>query len=123
MDPKKLAVIHIIKKELNLTDAEYRNILQAASGVMSAKDLDEDKFKRLMNYFVRSRHYRVNRYGLTLRQKLFIQSLVHELEWNEEHLRNFLSKYYHKEKIDQLSKAEAMKVIESLKNIRFHQAT
>ncbi|MCK5162057.1 MAG: DUF1018 domain-containing protein, partial [Candidatus Aureabacteria bacterium] len=60
MDRKKLALIHIIKKELNLSDAEYRNILEQVTGVRSAKDLNEEKFRKLMHYFVRTEHYRIN---------------------------------------------------------------
>ena len=41
IDHKKLAVIHIVKRELGLSDEEYRNILHTAAGVQSAKDLDE----------------------------------------------------------------------------------
>ncbi len=117
MDRKKLALIHIVKKELNLSDAEYRAILQKAAGVSSAKDLDEEKFRTLMNYFVRSKHYRINSYGLTVRQKLFIEYLAQQLHWSEGHLKNFIHKYYNKTEIDKLTKKEAMGVIESLKNI------
>ncbi|MDP1853017.1 MAG: DUF1018 domain-containing protein [Candidatus Omnitrophota bacterium] len=120
MDRKKLALIHIIKKELNLSDAEYRDILRNACGVNSAKELDEGKFKKLMRYFVRSKYYRVNSHGLTLRQKLYIQSLAQKLEWLPEHLRNFTHKYYHKSDMTQLTKEEASRLIESLKNIRVH---
>lgn len=121
MDKKKLALIHIIKKELNLGDAEYRRILQQAVGVQSAKDLDEVSFKKLMNYFVRSKYYQVNRFGLTMRQKMYIKHLVQELGWDDTHIKNFLHKYYHKYEIDKLTKNEAIKVIESLKSISGHQ--
>jgi len=59
MDKKKLAVIHIVKKELSLSDGEYRNILERITGVRSAKDLTDNQFHKLMRYFVRTRHYRV----------------------------------------------------------------
>ena len=121
MDKKKLALIHIIKKELNLGDAEYRRILQQAVGVQSAKDLDEVSFKKLMNYFVRSKYYQVNRFGLTMRQKMYLKYLVQELGWDDTHINNFLGKYYHKYEIDKLTKNEAIKVIESLKSISAHQ--
>ncbi|MEK6727762.1 MAG: phage protein GemA/Gp16 family protein [Candidatus Omnitrophota bacterium] len=121
MDKKKLALIHIIKKELNLGDAEYRRILQQAVGVQSAKDLDEVSFKKLMNYFVRSKYYQVNRFGLTMRQKMYLKYLVQELGWDDTHINNFLGKYYHKYEIDKLTKNEAIKVIESLKSISEHQ--
>jgi hypothetical protein len=121
IDKKKLALIHIIKKELNLSDAEYRNILQQAAGVSSAKELDGDKFRKLMFYFVRSRHYRINPQGLTIRQKLYIKYLTQGLGWEEAHLNNFLGKYYQKLQIDRLTRKEAAKVIESLKAIAGHQ--
>ena len=95
IDRRKLALIHIIKKELGLKDEEYRVILQKAAGVFSAKDLDDKGFRRLMNYFVRSRHYRVNNEGMTLRQKFFVKGLAQQLGWSDDHLSNFLHKYYH----------------------------
>jgi hypothetical protein len=121
IDKKKLALIHIIKRELNLSDEDYRDILFRASGVKSAKDLDETSFRKLMHYFVRSKHYRLNSFGLTLRQKLYIKYLAHELGWDERHLENFIHKYYHKSDMGTLTRKEAIKAIESLKNIRVHQ--
>lgn len=121
IDKKKLALIHIIKKELGLSDAAYRDILNKAVGVTSAKDLDEDSFRKLMNYFVRSRHYRAAPNAITLRQKMFIKNLVRDIGWDEKHFGNFIHKYYHKKIADELTKREAMKVIESLKNISAHR--
>ena len=60
MDEKKLAVVNVVKKELNLSGKEYRQILHKAAGVKSAKELNEEKFRKLMRYFVRTKHYRVN---------------------------------------------------------------
>lgn len=121
MDKKKIALVHIIKKELNLSDTEYRSILWQAAGVSSSKDLDEEKFRSLMNFFVRSPYYQVNKSGLTLRQKLYIKYLAQEIGWEIDHFNNFLHKYYHKQNIEKLTKYEAIKVIESLKKIREHQ--
>lgn len=120
LDKKKLALIHIVKRELNLSDQEYRDILYQVTGVRSAKDLNEITFKRLFRYFTRSKHYQINQYGLTFRQKYFIKHLVEDLRWDEDHFHNFLKKYYHKTAIDELTKADASKVIESLKNITKH---
>ena len=74
-----------------------------------------------MNYFVRSRHWQVNRWGLTIRQKLYVEYLTQELGWSNEHLDNFLKKYYHKPGTDELTRKEAIKVIESLKHIMLHK--
>ncbi len=118
LDNKKLALIHILKKELKLRDSDYRNMLKRVTGVTSAGELDEKKFRKLMNYFVRSGYYRINRDGLTLRQKMYIKHLAGNLDWSADHLDNFIHKYYHKSDVDRLTKKEAMKVIESLKNIK-----
>ena len=117
MDRNKLAVIHIVKKELGLSDAEYRNILRKTAAVDSAKDLDDEKFRKLMNFFVRSKYYKVNDSGLTIRQKLYIEYLAKKLSWDQAHLENFLRKYYHKDGLEKLTKKEAIKVIESLKAV------
>jgi len=121
IDHKKLAVIHIVKRELGLSDEEYRNILHTAAGVDSAKDLNEAGFRRLMRFFARSSYYRPQPHRLTLRQKLFIQHLFAELHWSPSHCRNFLMKYYQKADIKGLDKVEASKVIEALKQIKKHR--
>lgn len=122
MDNKKLALIHIVKKELGLSDREYRDILEKTAGVRSAKDLDAKGFQKLMHYFVRSRHYRSGRDTITLRQKMFIKHLLDEAGWNEQHFLNFLKKYYKKPALDRLTRKEASNVIESMKNIIKHQS-
>ncbi len=117
LDHKKLAVIHIVKRELNLGDEEYRDLLKKAAGVSSARDLDEDGFRRLMRFFARSKHYQAKEDGLTIRQKLFIDHLVTDLGWDQKHLHNFLNKYYKRGAVTALSRKEASKVIVAFKNI------
>lgn len=117
LDRKKLAVIHIVKKELGLSDEDYRDILERETGVRSAKDLDGNGFRRLMRYFTRSSYYRINQYGLTFRQKAYIRHLVEDLGWSEPHFNNFLKKYTKKQSVDKLTKKEASNLIEALKNI------
>jgi hypothetical protein len=121
LDPNKLAVIHIVKKELNLSDTEYRDTLEKFAGVRSAKDLGERGFRKLMNYFARSKYYRAKRNGISFRQKMFIRDLKAQLDWDDPHFKNFLKKYYKKESIETFSKKEAGKLIESLKNVLKHQ--
>jgi len=120
IDNKKLALIHIIKKELKLKDEDYRDILEKATGVRSAKDLNNTTFRKLMNHFVRSSHYRNAPNGMTLRQKMYIKTLSRHLEWTDTHLDNFIRKYYHESGLDALNKVEASKLIESLKHIQQH---
>jgi hypothetical protein len=122
LDRKKLALIHIVKKELGLSEQDYRCILRRAAGVETARDLDEAGFRRLMRFFVRSDHFRANAYGMTLKQKLYIKSLAGGLAWDPAHLKNFIRKYYRKDGIEGLDRKEASKLIESLKAIREHGA-
>jgi hypothetical protein len=117
LDRKKLALIHIVKKELGLRDSDYRRILRQVAGVSSAKDLDEPGFRGLMRYFVRSDYFRANAHGMTLKQKLFIKALARDLGWDPEHLRNFIRKYYQRDGLEALDRKEASKLIESLKAI------
>jgi hypothetical protein len=114
---KKLALIHILKKELGLSDRAYRDQLQRVTGARSAKDLTEAQFQLLMKAFVRSKYYRDHPLGLTLRQKLFIEYLLGRLAWDSEHIRNFFEKYYHRQDLAAFTRIEASKVIEALKNI------
>jgi hypothetical protein len=122
LDRKKLALIHIVKKELKLSDEDYRCILERAAGVASARDLDEAGFRRLMRFFVRSDYFRANSFGMTLKQKLFIKALARRLGWDPRHLTNFIRKYYQKEGLEALDRKGASKLIESLKAIREHGA-
>lgn len=118
IDQKKLALIHIVKKELQLSDEEYRAMLLKFAGVHSAKDLDGRSFRKLMNHFVRGPHYKANHQGMTLKQKMFIDSLARQLHWEKEHLSNFIHKYYHSKDPSLLTRREAGKLIEGLKHIR-----
>lgn len=122
LDHKKLAVIHIVKKELGLSDQQYRDALEKVTGVRSAKDLDEPGFRKLMNYFARSKYYRAKKNGLTFRQKMYLKSLKDQLNWNEWHFTNFLKKYYKKTTVESLTRKEASKVIKSLQNIIKHES-
>ncbi|MBN2243914.1 MAG: DUF1018 domain-containing protein [Acidobacteria bacterium] len=122
IDNRKLAVIHIVKKELNLSDGEYREIMRDATGADSARDLDDRQFRKLMNVFMRSRHYRSRPDGVTLRQKYFIRNLYQDLGWDPKHFGNFLRKYHHRKRLEELTKKEAVKVIESLKAVKAHSA-
>jgi hypothetical protein len=122
LDRKKLALIHVVKKELKLSDPDYRCILRRIAGVESARDLDEAGFRKMMRFFVRSDYFRANSFGMTLKQKLFIKALVSQLGWEETHLTNFVRKYYQKDGLDALDRKDASKLIESLKAIREHGA-
>ena len=54
-----LAAIHILKKELGLTDAEYRDVLRREAGVESAKFLGEDGDRAVMRALYTIRDQRI----------------------------------------------------------------
>lgn len=114
---KKLAVVHLMKKQLQLSEADYRRIMSEAVGVASARDLDEAKFHRLMNVFVRSSYYRANASGMTQRQKWFIENLAKQMGWDSQHLDHFIHKFFHERDLRSLNKKEASHLIVALKKI------
>ena len=117
LDRKKLALIHIVKKELGISDRDYRCLLRRIGGVETARDLDEAGFRKLMRFLVRSDYYRANAFGMTLKQKMFIKSMTSQLGWDPAHLTNFIRKYYQRPDLDHLDRKDASKLIESLKAI------
>ncbi len=117
MDNKKLAVIHIVKKELSLADEEYRDILERITGVRTSKNLTDSQFHKLMRYFVRTRHYRVASKRITLRQKYYIKQLKKDLGWDDSHFQNYINKYFHNCDLETYSKHDASNLIVALRKI------
>ncbi len=117
MDNKKLAVIHIVKRELSLGDEEYRNILERIAGVRSSKDLTDSQFHKLMRYFVRTQHYRVAGEMITLRQKYYLKQLIRDLGWDGSHFQNYINKYFHNRNLETYSKHDASNLIVALNTI------
>ena len=48
---KKLALVHLAKKEVGLDDDSYRDLLRQAAGVGSSRDLDDTGFAAVMERF------------------------------------------------------------------------
>lgn len=48
---KKVALIHVAKNQLHLSDTQYRKLLAAAGGVRSSKELDDAGFNEIMRAF------------------------------------------------------------------------
>lgn len=94
---KKIALIHKIKSDLKISDSDYRDILLKSAGVSSSKELDEAGFKKVMKYFSSTYFYKKNNFSITLKQKMYIQHLAHNLKWDNSHLDNYIKKYYHKD--------------------------
>ena len=48
---RQIAMIHVAKKKLGLTDDQYRSVLVQLAGVTSSKDLDPGGLDAVMGYF------------------------------------------------------------------------
>lgn len=122
IDNKKIALIHAVKKECNMSDDDYRELLKESAGVNSSKELDEQGFKKVMQYFAKTVHFKKEKNGITLKQKMFIDSLKKKLKWEKEHFDNYVKKYYHKDNIEEMSKKDGSHLIISLKKIEESQS-
>lgn len=47
---KQRAVLHVAKKQMGLTDADYRNVLNLYGGVESSKDMTPEGFRNVLAY-------------------------------------------------------------------------
>ena len=117
---QKLAVIHLTKNKLGLTDEEYRRRMFASVGVRSAKDLTEEMFRKVLRDFVRSPFYQANDSGMTLKQKWFIENLAKKMGWDSQHLNHFITKHFHEQDLGSLNKKEASYLINALKHMVMH---
>jgi hypothetical protein len=69
-----------------------------------------------MKALVVSAHFQANSYGMTLKQKLFIAHLAEELGYSDDHLENYLHKYF-KQSLATLDRKQASNVIAAMKHI------
>ncbi|MBA3028938.1 MAG: regulatory protein GemA [Desulfobacterium sp.] len=131
MDRKKLAVLHIAKKQLGLDADTYRAALLAHGGVESSSELNEDGFLRVVKHFEScgfvSRFNpvgkRPNRPGMaTDAQIKKIYAQWWSIGWAEKGremkaLRGFLQKRFRVDHENFLTFEKAHSVIEALKKI------
>lgn len=106
LSKKKLAVIHVARKQLGLPEDQYRAILLGAGGVDSAAELDELAFERVMAAMNRlgfrstwtRRTFGANRSGMaTPRQVQLIRGLwaeFHGPDPDDVALNRWLAKYH-----------------------------
>ena len=118
---KQLALIHILKRDLKLSDRSYRTLLMRTANVRSAANLDTLGFRRVINHMHQMRRNQRGPDGITDRQCAFVHALAGRLAWDAAHLRHFLLKHYGKNNLGRLSRREGIKAIESLKNVLAHR--
>lgn len=120
---KQLALIHILKRDLKLSDREYRALLLHTANVRSAADLDSLGFRRVINRMYQLRRSRLGSGSITDRQCAFVHALAGRLGWDATHLQNFLWKCHGEKNVGRLSRQDGGKVIESLKGVLSHRST
>lgn len=135
---KKMQLIHVAKRELGLTDDEYRALLFGAAGVESAKEIKNEKqyfdvmhtfkqvgFKPTVNTVQNKKlKYKITgdsrvHWRISHEQEYYIRGLwdlasrVHD----EDSLRAIIKRIVKTDDISWLSKAQATKVILALRDI------
>lgn len=119
---KQLALIHILKNQLNLDENTYRSMLWEAFKVNSSKDLSPAQASDLIDWLKKQlppqQVYHYNNHFLSRAQRQYILDLSQNRITN---LKAFCSKIVHRniENIDTLSKKEAINIINALK--RYHR--
>ncbi len=123
-----IAKIHIAKKEMGLDDASYRNVLKAATGKESSKDLSERELERVLGKFkelgwkpkVAATSQGAYRSSRSAKPNI---RLIHEL-WNGLEIRGavsaaglgaFVKRQTGVDNVEWLDTTQANKVIEGLK--------
>ena len=123
-----LCKVHIAKKQLQLSDEEYRGILQSVAGVSSAKYLDMSGFKAVLKRF-KEMGFRVkfvpspsSNQKSTKEQKDMIRALWIELSkagklrnGSDTALNHFVRNRFKVERVEWLTPKQAGAVIEALK--------
>jgi phage gp16-like protein len=126
----KIALIHVAKKAVSLTDEEYCSLLIGAAGIDSAKDLEyEYQFDEIMNVFKRlgfvsrktesksaSRFQWTDKWGCTPAQRAKIETMWQTCARvkTDQALRVFIKRITHVDHPVFLRPALANKVISAL---------
>ncbi len=131
IDRKKLALINLAKKTLDMHEDDYRALLKRAAGVESAKDLDANGFAAVMVEFgklgfestaAQEQRKAALRAGghATYAQRSYIQRLWQDYKGSEdqEGLRRWLQHKFKVSHLRFLDTETAPKVIFALKNFK-----
>ena len=121
-----IAALHIAKIQCGLTDDEYRELLMSCTGVTSAADLkDEEQVDSVMaafrklGFMPRRSRGGTARSFITRAQEGYIKSLWEKTARNPapEALDAFVNRITHAPSLTELTRREASKVIEALRQM------
>lgn len=133
LSAKKLAVLHVAKKQLGLTDADYRAVLFGYGGAESATELTETGFLCVMNYLTAlgfrsdwTKRTFGERPGMaTSAQVDLVRSLwadYHGPDERDAALNAWLSKYHKVSALRFVTRAKAQAVLTALKAMTARKA-
>lgn len=132
LSAKKIAVLHVARRQLALDDDSYRDILRRCARVASAADLDEVGFGRVMKHMARlgfrstwTKRTFGNRPGMAspsqveLMRRLWREYAPDDRE--ERGLNAWLAKYHGVSALRFVSAAKAAKILPALKAMAARQ--
>jgi hypothetical protein len=129
-NPRQLALIHVAKKQLGLSEEEYREILKSQGGTESAKFLDEFGVDRILRFFhtlgfkqTKKAPKRNLKLLASEAQRAMIYGLAEDLGWSRERLCGFIDNISAMYRPEELNREEAPKIIEALKAMRARKVT
>jgi len=112
----KIAIIHVAKLEIGLSDGEYRDILNNNFKVESSTKLSNFQFEKLMIIFKKLGFRQIDK--ITIKQRYRIEEYTKKLKWDEARLKGFIKRQIGIEKnVEKLRKEEASKLITGLKKL------
>ncbi len=120
LSQKQLALIHIARNQIDISEEEYRDLLKNNFRVESSKNLTPFQFKKLMEVFENKLGFVKITGELSEAQYKKIRKMCNLLKWNRERINGFVKRQLGESKaIETINKAEANKVIEGLKGVSY----
>lgn len=120
LSQKQLALIHIARNQIDISEEEYRDLLKNNFRVESSKNLTPFQFKKLMEVFENKLGFVKITGELSEAQYKKIRKMCDLLKWNRERINGFVKRQLGESKaIETINKAEANKVIEGLKGVSY----
>mgnify|MGYP000001600738 FL=1 len=114
----QLALIHIARSQIDISEEDYRNLLKNNFKVISSKNLTPFQFKKLMEIFENKLGFVRITGELSEAQYRKIRKMCNLLKWNRDRINGFVKRQLGETKaIETLDKSEANKVIEGLKGV------
>ena len=126
LSQKQIAVLHVARRDLNLTDESYRDILMRIGGCESSRDLHPIAFERVMTYFAKlgfrstwTKRTYGNRPGMASPAQVDLMRVLwrqyHGDDENDIALNRWLTKFHKVSALRFVDQAKATKILAALK--------